>query len=173
MIRVTKNKSDFIPLRHVFNGVIIAFNYEPFYEYVDAEKVETDVATWTEAIIYPKPSLNEIKDFILGVINENTDKKILSGFKWKDMQVWLSSENQFNYKATYDLAVMKESDVLPVVFKFGSSNNPIYYEFTTVDELEDFYLNAITYIRDTLADGWKMKDSINWNEYEEALMNIG
>lgn len=138
----------------------------------DFQPYEEGVSFIEEDILH-KPTIQEVKEIVINGINKSIDEKILSGFEWKGMSIWLSSENQFNYKAAYDLAVMRESDVLPVVFKFGSSDNPIYYEFTTVEELEDFYLKAIAYIRDTLADGWKMKDSINWNEYEEALMNIG
>lgn len=169
MLRVTKKKSDFVPVRHVFNGIKLSFDYEPFYEEVDGEKAETDVATWTEVMIYPKPNLNEVKAFILRVINENTDKKILSGFKWKDMQVWLSSENQFNYKAAYDLAFQTNGASLPTVFKFGMTENPIYYKFDDLEELTDFYTKALAYINEQLAMGWYKKDSIDWSAYEEAL----
>lgn len=169
MIRVTKKKSDFVPVRHVFNGVRIAFDCEPFYEEVDGQKVETDVATWTEAMIYPKPNLNEVKTFILGAINRNTDKKILSGFKWKDMSVWLSSENQFNYKAAYDLAFQTNGASLPTVFKFGTTESPVYYKFDNLEELTDFYIKALTYINEQLAIGWYKKDNIDWSAYEEAL----
>lgn len=139
----------------------------------DVQPYNEDMVSFMEEDILHKPTIEEIKDIVRYGINQATDEAILSGFTWKDMPVWLSTENQFNYKATYDLAVMKESSVLPVVFKFGTTDTPIYHEFTTLEELEDFYLKAIAYIRDTLADGWKMKDSINWNEYEEALINIG
>lgn len=172
MLRVTKKKSDFIPVRHVFNGVKLSFDYEPFYEYIDGKKVETNIATWTETMIYPKPSIDEVKTFILEVINEKTDKKILSGFVWRDMPVWLSSENQFNYKAAYDLAVMSEGKTLPVTFKFGSTEEPKYYTFESLDELTDFYLRAMDYISKTLADGWRKKDSIDWGEYEKALNKL-
>jgi hypothetical protein len=59
-----------------------------------------------------------------------------------------------------------------VVFKFGTTYEPIYYEFTTLDELSDFYLRAMKYINDCLSEGWKMKDGIDWSEYEEALKKL-
>ena len=40
------------------------------------------------------------------------------------MPVWLSSENQFNYKAAYDLAVQTGGATLPVTFKFGTDEVP-------------------------------------------------
>lgn len=85
------------------------------------------------------------------------DKRILSGFVWNGMRVWLSSENQFNYKASYDLAVQSVKN-LPVTFKFGSDEEPVYYEFTGLEELSDFYTKAMMHIQDTLASGWKRKE---------------
>lgn len=95
-----------------------------------------------------------------------TDELILSGFIQKDMSVWLSSENQFNYKAAYDLAVQTNGANLPQVFKFGDTLNPIYYKFETVEDIADFYTKASTYINQVLAVGWAKKDNINWDDYK-------
>ena len=113
--------------------------------------------------------LYELKEHILSTINKEIDEKILSGFVWKDMPVWLSSENQFNYKAAYDLAVMSQGKTLPTVFKFGTTDNPVYYTFETLEDISDFYVSAMAYINKTLADGWKEKDSIDWGAFEKAL----
>lgn len=43
--------------------------------------------------------------------------------------------------------------------------NPIYYEFTDTEDLTDFYLSAMNYINNTLAEGWKEKDNIDWSIY--------
>lgn len=112
-----------------------------------------------------KPSLDQIKDLIYTWYNKETDKAILSGFVWKDMPVWLSTENQFNYKAAYDLAVQTNGATLPVKFKFGTPDNPIYYTFTDLPTFTDFYVSAMTYINKTLDKGWEQKDSINWDKY--------
>lgn len=95
-----------------------------------------------------------------------TDELILSGFIQKDMSVWLSSENQFNYKAAYDLAVQTNGANLPQVFKFGDTLNPIYYKFETVEDIADFYTKASTYINQVLAVGQAKKDNINWDDYK-------
>lgn len=123
-------------------------------------------ATWMEEMVRFKPSLTYIQNLILGWHNKQIDEKILSGFKWNDMPVWLSSENQFNYKAAYDLAVQTNGANLPVTFKFGTTDEPVYHTFTTVEELNDFYLSAMRYINDALAAGWKKKDTIDWSEYK-------
>ena len=169
MLRVTKNKKDFIPVRHTANGVRLSFDYEPFYELDGGDKRETDLATWTETIITPKPTFQQAKTFILDYINGRTTHSIESGFKWRDMSVWLSTENQFNYKAAYDFAVQTGGANLPTVFKFGDTENPVYYKFDNLDDLTDFYTKAMTYVNEQLAIGWHKKDSIDWSAYEEAL----
>ena len=113
-----------------------------------------------------------MKGIVLDAMNKEVDQKILSGFVWKEMSVWLSTENQFNYKAAYDLAVMSQGKSLPVTFKFGSTDNPVYYTFETLDDISDFYISAMTYINTCLAEGWKLKDSIDWSVYEEALKTL-
>lgn len=123
--------------------------------------------SFEEQTIKHKPSLKEIKDIIYNWYNEQTDKAILSGFTWKDMPVWLSSENQFNYKAAYDLAAQTSGLSLPVKFKFGTTENPIYYTFTSLADFSDFYVQAMSYINATLDKGWNQKDSINWDKYND------
>lgn len=120
-------------------------------------------------VIEHKPTINEAKDIILSWMNSGIDKKILEGFEWKGMAVWLSSENQFNYKASYDLAVQTGGANLPVVFKFGTTEEPVYYEFKTVDELSSFYMGAMNYINETLNEGWRKKDAVDWTPYEDLL----
>jgi hypothetical protein len=168
MLRITQHKSKYVPIEVLGSGrVKINFDYEPIIdEDEEGNKIPSDVGTWTEAIIKPNPSLEQIKSFILDAINKRTDEKIVSGFVWRDMTVWLSSENQFNYKAAYDLAVQTGGANLPTVFKFGDNENPIYHKFETVEELSDFYMKAMAYINEQLAIGWTKKDMIDWEKYK-------
>lgn len=126
---------------------------------------EDGSSDWYEQDYDHKPTLEEIRDTIVKFHNGQVDAKILSGFSWKDMPVWLSSENQFNYKASFDLAVQTNGQNLPVRFKFGTDKDPKYYDFKTVDELSDFYTSAIKFINDTLQEGWAEKDSIDFSVY--------
>ena len=128
------------------------------------------VSGWTyrERFEY-KPTLEEIKEIIIAQVNRNVEEKILCGLMWRDMPIWLSTENQFNYKAAYDLAFQTNGASLPTVFKFGDTENPIYYKFDTLEDLQDFYVKAMRYINEQLAIGWAKKDAIDWSKYEEAL----
>ena len=121
--------------------------------------------SYMESDLNSEPSLDEIKKIILAYYNQEIDNSILLGFKWNDMEVWLSTENQFNYKTAYDMAVQTNGATLPITFKFGSSDNPIYYKFTTLEDLTSFYTSAMTHIINILNQGWNTKDSINWNLY--------
>ena len=87
------------------------------------------------------------------------------GFVYKDAPVWLSTENQYNYKAAYDLAVQTGGGTLPVTFKFGSDEQAEYHTFDNLDELKDFYTKAVRYIQKALAEGWKKKDKFNLELY--------
>lgn len=173
MIRITNRNEKYTPLVMKGGSVTICFDYEPYFDIdEDGNKVETDLGTWSVHSFIRKPSFGQLKNFILLEINKRTDEKILSGFEWNGMQVWLSSENQFNYKAAYDLAVQSNGANLPTVFKFGSNEDPKYHKFDTVEELSDFYVKAMTYINEQLAIGWMKKDSIDWSVYEKALSEV-
>jgi hypothetical protein len=173
MIRITNIKENYTPLVTKGGSITIAFDYEPFYDIGESgDKIETNVGTWSVHTFTKRPSFMQLKNFILSEINKRVDGNILSGFKWNGMPVWLSTENQFNYKAAYDLAFQTNGASLPTVFKFGTTENPIYYKFDTLEELTDFYTKALTYINEQLAIGWYKKDSIDWSVYEEALKTL-
>lgn len=129
----------------------------------DVQGKEDGSATYMEEEFNHKPTEEEIKQTIIGWINSQTDQAILSGFVWNGMPVWLSSENQFNYKAAYDLAVQTNGATLPVKFKFGTDDVPC--TFHTVEDLSDFYTQAMQHIQTTLAEGWKKKDAFDTNLY--------
>ena len=169
MIRVTNLKDYYTPISVSGNIVKIAFDYKPFYDIdEDGNKVESNVGTCAEHVFRNKPSLSQIKEFILTEINKRTDRLILSGFVWKGVPVWLSMENQLNYKTAYDLAVQTNGQVLPT-FKFGTTESPVYYKFESLEDLKDFYISAMSYVTDTLATGWQEKDKIDWTVYEDLL----
>lgn len=106
-----------------------------------------------------------LRQLVNKFLNTETDARIVSGFSWNDIPVWLSSENQFNYKAAHDIAVQTNGANLPITFKFGTDDKPVYHEFETVDELSDFYMQAMTYIMQVLSEGWTLKDSMSYGQY--------
>ena len=133
----------------------------------DVQEREDGSAIYMEKEFAHKPTEDEIKQTIIGWINAQTDEAILSGFKWNDMPIWLSSENQFNYKAAYDLAVQTAGATLPVKFKFGTDEVPCYHTFQTVEELTDFYIQSIRYIQEKLDECWTQKDAFSLDSYRE------
>lgn len=112
-----------------------------------------------------KPTKTELKTDLDGLVNSLTDEKILSRFVWNGKPVWLSTENQFNFKAAYDLAVQSKGAGLPVTFKLGEdeSGNPVYHTFEELSEFTDFYTRAIAYVSDCLNEGWEEKDGVDYD----------
>lgn len=108
-----------------------------------------------------KPTMDEIKEIITAQINRNVEEKILCGLVWRDMPIWLSTENQFNYKAAYDLAVQTNGLSLPVKFKFGTDEQPVYHTFNEIDELREFYVTSLEHVHNVLEEGWQEKESLD------------
>lgn len=113
-----------------------------------------------------KPTLAELKTEILALVDANTDERILQGYSYDGKLVWLSSENQFNYKAAYDLAVQTDGASLPFKIKVGSSSAPSYISFSDVATFREFYVAALSHIQQCLEEGWTEKDGIEWEKYE-------
>jgi len=114
-----------------------------------------------------KPTQDEIKEIIIAQINRNVEEKILCGLVWKDMPIWLSTENQFNYKAAYDLAVQTGGQSLPVKFKFGTDEQPMYHTFTTLDDLQEFYMTSLAFVQQVLDEGWQEKDNLDLSVFNQ------
>lgn len=147
----------------------IRWDMQPVIEVDENGKKKFVGKSYYEQQFIGKPTIEKVKEIVLSGINAVIDEKILSGFVWNGMEVWLSSENQFNYKAAYDLAVQTNGANLPVRFKFGTTEKPVYYTFNTVEELSNFYMSAMSYINACLEEGWAKKDAINWSEYEDLI----
>lgn len=111
------------------------------------------------------PDVAEIKADIDALINSHTDAKILTGFSWNGKPVYLSTENQFNFKAAYDLAYQTDGANLPAKFKLGedAEGNPVYHTFTKTEVLADFVMRAFAFINNALKEGWTEKDSIDYS----------
>lgn len=125
--------------------------------------------TIVETFIYPKPTMERIKEVVVGWHDRQVDEAILSGHRFEGNIVWLSLENQNNYFNAFILATLSGGGNLPLTFKFGTADNPSYREFKTVQDLQAFTLGAYNYVAQTLAEGWQRKDAIDWSIYEEAL----
>jgi len=158
--------SDFQPVVEDASRVVISYGLK---ELGDGK------AEWFEVVFYKKqtakPTIEQVKKAVLDDINKQTDEKILTGFVWNDIPVWLSEENQRNFSEAQRIAMIMPEAILPVTFKLGeqADETPIYHEFETSEELTGFYLQAVAFINQTLAEGWQRKDGIDWAPYEAAL----
>lgn len=156
---------DFSYVRKDRTRIVVSYNLKQLEDGVHA--------TWCEIYFYKKQhpyiSIEDVKAAIIADINNSVTKKIIEGFEWEDNKVWLTNENQLNYKTAYDLALLDEKSFLPVTFKFGTDEEPVYKTFDTLDDLEDFYIASVQHIKNTIQEGWQMKNSIDWSEYENKL----
>jgi hypothetical protein len=132
----------------------------------DVTPTTDGLATYMEAELNHRPTTDEVKSLVIGWINEQITAEILGGFRYDGALVWLSAENQFNYKAAYDLAIQTGGATLPVKFKFGDDETPVYREFKTIEELSLFYFSAMQHVQKTLAEGWAKKDVFDVSGYE-------
>lgn len=167
-----------IPEKDIINTVI---------QYYDKDE-DKWYKVYFDKKLHPTVSWNEIYDGVINDINNRTDEKILNGFIWREIPVYLSKENQFNFKAAYDLALQTQGASLPVKFKLGQTSihyenigteenpeyircggEPVYYTFKTLEDISDFYVKTIAFINQTLNEGWQKKDSIDWSVYQDAL----
>lgn len=129
---------------------------------------ETTTYNYVEAEFDHLPTAEEVQEVITDWFNEDIDKQIISGHTWNNYAVWLSSENQFNYKAAYDIAVQTNGANLPITFKLG--NTPAtYYNFTTLEELTDFYMSCLNHIQSVLLQGWQKKEEFSQVPYVTIL----
>lgn len=118
------------------------------------------------AVLDEYPKRSDVVKMVNDYINAKTDQHILSGFVWRDIPVWLSSENQFNFKCAYDLAYQTNGASLPAKYKLGedADGQPVYYNFTNLSTFQDFYLGCIGWIQKCINDGWAEKDGIDYDE---------
>lgn len=168
MIRTIGKKTEYKPIEEISaDRYIVRWDYKPetVTDPDTSEVTETDYATWMVEVIHGNPTKARLSEMFTKYYNSITDEKILSGYSWKGMNVWLSTENQFNYKAAYDMAVQTEGSSLPVTFKFGTDEEPQYHTFPTLDELQNFYSGAMAWVNQCLAEGWETKDAIDWTKY--------
>lgn len=123
-------------------------------------------ASYMEHEFCHQPTIEEVKNIITEYYNHITEQKILTGFSFQGNAVWLSTENQFNYKTAYDLAVQTNGATLPVTFKFGTDDCPVFHKFSSMEVFTEFYTALAMFVQRTLQEGWDKKSNINWRAYE-------
>ena len=166
-MEVKNRKTYFKPYNKINDRhVIIMWDYKPITKTnAKGVEIETPLAVWQEYSFDYVPTLSEIKNVILSYYNKLIENEIVTGFTWNGMRIWLSTENQMNYKNLYDMTKEIGGSNLPIKLKFGDNDNVIYYEFRSVEEFSDFYIASVNHIQKTIIEGWEKKDKIDWNFY--------
>lgn len=173
-------KSDFAYLKEDASRIVVGYDYK---------EIDDSHAEWFEIYFYKaqiaKPTLEQIKEAIDADIDSQTDEKILNGYQWTILhgedqgnvvKVWLSKENQNNFKAKHDVAKEYPNLVTwPMKYKVSEdaeTKRPIYEYFDNMEELVQFYIGGLNYIETTYNAGWDRKDGIDMEAYEEALAEL-
>lgn len=146
---------------------------------IDEEGVEHLVEAWTAADYFlrhetPEPDIEQLREVIENHINAKVDANILCGYEWtvlhgddagKTVKVWLSKENQDNFKAKHDAALVYPDRVrFPMTYKISEVNHKAVYEvFDSIQELAAFYLGGLAYIEACYNAGWAEKDAIDYD----------
>lgn len=116
--------------------------------------------SYEEKKLYHKPSLDEIKDIVIKWHNNKIKDKIINGFEWNGIHVYINEETQMN------VALFSESSVTPMVLKLGTDENPIYHTFDKLGDLRDLRDSMANHIKDCLSEGWNRKKNIDWSIYQ-------
>ncbi|MBP3762958.1 MAG: hypothetical protein J6I49_03645 [Bacteroidales bacterium] len=115
-------------------------------------------AEWYEEDFDHRPTATEIRALFVELVNERVQQSILTGFTYEGKAVWLSEENQLNFRSTPSV---------PVRFKLGEDEdgNAVYHTFTTQKELAAFNKAISDHIAQCLNEGWTEKDGFDVEPY--------
>lgn len=117
----------------------------------------------------------KMKDIVNNTIDKYVQNEILRGLIWKGCRVWLSEENQRNY-ASWVTAAKVTKGVFPLKAKFNDphTNKVVYYEFSDLDDLENFYATCIKHINVTVNKGRELKEEFEKNIllYKESFKSL-
>lgn len=167
-------QADFAPIRDEGTRITICYGLT---------KASGKLYEWYEIYLPKKQNaqltFQMVKKAIENDINSRVDEKILCSYPWtvlhgddagKNVKVWLSKENQSNFKAKYDLHFTKpEALTFPTIYKIAEDDdhNAVFEVFQNFEELEAFYLGGIAYIEQCYQAGWLEKRNMDWTPYEE------
>lgn len=166
-------KSDFALLREDASRIVIGYGLK--------KVTGKNLYEWYEIYIPKKQkgsiSFQDVKDAIIGDIDAQTDEKILKECPWtvlhgddagRHVTLWLNAENQRNYSEEQRVAQMTNGANLPANVKVSENEDKtaVYDTFETVEEITQFYLTGVNFIKTTIDEGWQRKDAIDWAPYE-------
>ena len=136
------------------------------------KKIGNNIYNWNYEILNNKPTIKEVKNIIESFYNNIIKNNIQNKFKWNGMNITLTIENQIDYKLLFDTTILLNGTNLPEKIKFKINNESIYYSFETLDDFKDFIICMNNHIRNELSNGYKIKESIDYEEYKHYLETL-
>lgn len=106
-----------------------------------------------------RPTVAEVKADIEALINEQVQERIRNGMRYDTLPVYLSEENQLNFRS---------APTVPVRYKIGelADGTSAYCVFETREELAEFNEAIANHIAQCLNAGWNEKDAVDYSVYE-------
>lgn len=96
------------------------------------------------------------QDIIKEYIDSRTSTKIINGFVYNEIPIYLSIERQHNIQSLF-MAAQLGKIKYPYVFNVGEENTIV---ITNANDLNNFYMAVFDWIDSCLEEGRKIKDSI-------------
>ena len=97
-------------------------------------------------------SIQEQINAVTRAVNYETDNKILNDFVYRGAEFYLTMQNQTNFA---NMFIAREYLEYPQQIKTKTG----YYKLLNADEVKDFYLAGIAFVKKCLEDGWNKKDT--------------
>lgn len=135
-------------------------HYVLFYGFGRDPKMGDAAYRWRKDYDH-RPTMAEVKSDIEALVNALTEDKIRTGMVWNGKTVWLSAENQMNFREVS----------APVRYKIGEDEegHPVYHTFESDGEMEAFRRAVGEHIYGCLQEGWEEKDRLE--SVVQGLMN--
>ncbi len=133
-------------------------HYVLFYGFGRDPKMGDAAYRWRKDYDH-RPTMAEVKSDIEDLINEQVQERIRTGMEYETMPVWLSEENQLNFRSV---------PRVPARFKIGeyADGTSAYRVFETREELAEFNEAVANHIAQCLNAGWDEKDAVDYSVYE-------
>lgn len=124
-----------------------------------------DGAEWQEHDFDHRPTADEVRNLFTEWVNSEVADKIREGLEYEGCMVWLSTENQLNYRSALDVAVQTDGANLPLRVKLGTDSEPVFKEFCSVESLQAFVTACALHVQHCLEEGWQRKAAFDVEPY--------
>lgn len=105
------------------------------------------------------------------LVNAWVEDGILTGYVWKGQLVWLSVENQLNYRCAVDAAELGGL-TFPYRVRVVGGDGVGYVELSDAAELRTFWLGVQAHIRKLQEHGWVLKDGVIGEDLLNTMVDI-